>query len=164
MSSERLRSLAGSSRVQPSRLSMKKKNTHANTSLFLFFCPSASSSSHCVSSGLSGRDKRGQNCHASCDASHAFDASKWPAPIWQSSDSTFTTAASLTAIWFLCFFQTRWQVLLRTLAWRNLIYFAYFSQVKSRQHLPPCTREAAIKGGRALGSQLAINHSYWHLL
>lgn len=73
VSSERLRSLAGSSRVQPSRRSIKKK-PHIRIFLTFFFCPSAHHL-HTVCLlrfGLSRRDKRGQNCHAGCGASDAF--------------------------------------------------------------------------------------------
>lgn len=50
VSSERLRSLAGSSRVQPSRRSIKN-TPHTNISLFLFL-PLSAPSSHCVSSEI----------------------------------------------------------------------------------------------------------------
>lgn len=166
VSSERLRSLAGSSGVQPSRRSIKKKKkTHIRIFLTFFFCPSAHHL-HTVCLlrfGLSRRDKRGQNCHAGCGASDAFAQSGQRSLSKALAPDPLLQPPQLVCLFFVSLLFNN-MTGSHTPAWPNLICFSYFSQVKSRQHLQPCAREAAIKGGRALGSQLAINHSYWHLL
>lgn len=120
VSSERLRSLAGSSGVQPSRRSIKKKiKNHIRIFLTFFFCPSAHHL-HTVCLlrfGLSRRDKRGQNCHAGCGASDAFA---------QSGQRSLSKAKLFFSLLLNNMTGSH------TPAWPNLICFSYFSQAKSR--------------------------------